>query len=1168
MREFLPAQFNDVGSKGADVPSEKFAPVADNAPAAQTLWRSRTVWIVIVCGIILVGAIIAATGAMLLHLRERELAENDRDMHGVALALAEQIDRNLQSIEIIQKAVIERMQGLGIASVPDLERHMSGPDIHQRFKDHISALPHIEALVLTDPNGKLVNFSRFWPLPDVKPPDDDPAKVFKSDPRLTFLVGKPVRSPVTGAWSVPVARKFSGPDGEFIGVVIGVMRTQYFEQLFAAVAKNAKKRSIALASRDGTLFARYPYDERLVGRSLANHAIFTEVLAKSDHGTVRQPGMLDGEELLIAAYSLPHYPLAVIVTRTVASALARWRSAAIYVTGATIMIALVIGGAVFFSARLVGKKLLAQNLQLDAALNNMSQGLAMFDAAGRLIVCNRRYLEMYGLSPESTQAGSTVLDLLKRRKMAGSFSGDPEQYVHDLRAKIAQGKTTSIVTELRDGRTIVVVNQPMPGGGWVATHEDVTEAKQREASFRLLFENNPVPMWLYDVKSLRFLAVNQAAVAHYGYSRAQFLAMTTLDIRPAEERERFIRFVRSHGGGHDGELTWRHQKADGSIIDVAIYARALNYQDQAAALVAVHDITARKRAEDQLRRTRKFLDAVIENVPLPILVKEAPGAEKDARGCRLILVNRACEELYGVPREQIIGKTSHELYPQERADFIVTSDNAMLRSDQPVLMREHVLVTPGNGLRLVTARKVAIRDDDGKPQYLLTMPDDVTERRRVEQRIAHMAHHDPLTDLPNRAAFNECLAATLERAAAAGEHFAILCVDLDNFKEINDVHGHAIGDALLCEAARRLQRAAREAFLARVGGDEFMLIVADGAQPTAALAARLLAAFVDEFEVKGRRLKLGLSIGGALYPSDGADAETLLINADVALYQAKAEARGGVLSFTPEKGERLRERRALQEDLRSAIAREELHLRYQPQKKITGEIIGFEALIRWQCPKRGMVFPDAFIAIAEESGLIMPIGEWVLREACREAASWPRPLSVSVNISPAQFRHGDLPRLVHAILLETGLAASRLELEITEGVLIDDFPRAVAILRRLKALGVQIALDDFGKGYSSLSYLHSFPFGRIKIDHSFIRDLDHNRYSLAIIRAIIGLAHSLDVPVLAEGVETESQHAFLAREGCDEVQGFLTGRPLPIEDYADLVGRAAAAPPHDMAAVG
>ena len=420
-----------------------------------------------------------------------------------------------------------------------------------------------------------------------------------------------------------------------------------------------------------------------------------------------------------------------------------------------------------------------------------------------------------------------------------------------------------------------------------------------------------------------------------------------------------------------------------------------------------------------------------------------------------------------------------------------------------------------------------------------------------------MAHYDTLTDLPNRATFNESLDATLDRAKAGGKGFAILSVDIDRFKEANDTYGHLVGDRLLCEAASRLQKAAEGAFIARIGGDEFMVIAATGEQPAAAarLAHCLLTTFEDDFEVEGHRLKLGMSIGIAVYPTDGSDTKTLMTSADAALYRAKAETRGTAMFFEPEMSVRLRERYALQEDLRSAIERDELLVYYQPQKRISGEAVGFEALLRWLCPKRGMVAPATFIPIAEESSLIISLGEWVLREACREAASWAQPLTIAVNISPIQFRHGDLPRLVHSILLETGLAPGRLELEITESVMVDDFSRAVSILNRLKSLGVRIAMDDFGTGYSSLSYLQSFRCDKIKIDRIFVCDLEHNHHSRSIVRAVIGLGRSLHLPILAEGVETEAQHAFLKQEGCDEVQGYLTGRPLLITEYAKLVGR-------------
>jgi diguanylate cyclase (GGDEF)-like protein len=433
----------------------------------------------------------------------------------------------------------------------------------------------------------------------------------------------------------------------------------------------------------------------------------------------------------------------------------------------------------------------------------------------------------------------------------------------------------------------------------------------------------------------------------------------------------------------------------------------------------------------------------------------------------------------------------------------------------------------------------------------------VTERRRAEKQIAYMAHHDLLTDLPNRAAFTERFAAVLDHAAASGGSFAVLCIDLDRFKEVNDVFGHSVGDGLLREVSRLLRGAAGDAFLARLGGDEFTVIVAEGAQPATAerMAEALQAAVAEDAVIEDHRLHVRLSIGVAIFPTDGNAAATILANADAALYRAKAEGRGTIRFFEADMDERLRERRALQHDLRSAIERGQLILHYQPQVRMDGTPIGFEALVRWNHPVHGTVPPATFIPLAEESGTIIPIGQWILREACREAASWPRPLQIAVNLSPVQFQHGDLPGVVHSVLLETGLAAGRLELEITEGVLIGDFSRAVSILRRLKALGVRIAMDDFGTGYSSLSYLQSFPFDKIKIDQAFISNLDRNKQSTAIVRAVIGLGHGLSLPVSAEGVETKEQMNILLREACDEVQGFLFGRPQPIETYAALVGR-------------
>lgn len=553
--------------------------------------------------------------------------------------------------------------------------------------------------------------------------------------------------------------------------------------------------------------------------------------------------------------------------------------------------------------------------------------------------------------------------------------------------------------------------------------------------------------------------------------------------------------------------------------------------------------------DGELRRTRVFLDTIVENVPAMLFVK-------DAKDHRFVLLNRAGEETLGVSRDTVIGKNDYDLFSKEVADLSFARDQEALRSGELQVIEDEKIHTAHNGTRSLKTKKIAIPDEQGNPQYLLGVSEDITDIKSATARIAYMAHHDALTELPNRAAFNERLDISISRAASAADRFAVLSIDLDRFKEVNDVYGHAAGDALLRDVARRLQAAADGAFVVRIGGDEFMIISENGPQPAAAtaLADRLLTALSGSLEVNGHFVQMGISVGIAIFPDDGREVSDLLSNTDAALYRAKADGRGTVRLFEAEMDASLRERRALQQELRSAIDQGELSLHYQPQARMGGEVIGFEALVRWHHPTRGMIPPSTFIPLAEESGFILEIGEWVLREACREAASWPHPLQIAVNLSPIQFRHGDLVGLVHLVLLETGLASTRLELEITEGVLIGDSPRALSILRRLKSMGIKIAMDDFGTGYSSLSYLQSFPFDKIKIDRAFISSVEQSPQSAAIVRAVIGLGHTFKLPVIAEGVETQGQATFLANEHCDEMQGYFIGRPAPIESYSELVG--------------
>jgi diguanylate cyclase (GGDEF)-like protein/PAS domain S-box-containing protein len=929
---------------------------------------------------------------------------------------------------------------------------------------------------------------------------------------------------------------------------------------------------------------------------------------------------------------------------------------------------------------IMDRRLSEKNSQLGTALDHMNQGLMMFDQAHRVILCNQRYIDLYRLPAGAIKAGMSLREVIGARMIHGSFDGDPERYCADVLDTVAHG-TAFKRTIAMQNRTISVANEPLPGGGWVATHQDITEEKRRESSFRFLFDNNPIPMWVWDHATLRFLAVNNAALAQYGHDREHFLTLTVGDVKQSANWESIDAVVRGDEKKLREGYTSQHVRADGSLIEVAIYGRVMEYEGRPASLVAAIDVTERKHAEDELRQTREFLDGIIENVPMTVVVKnasdltyvlinrraeeqfgrkradvigktaqavfpretadrleardremlaagretffdthpvttpakgarfhtsrrlpilDANGAPrylltviddvterklqedelrrtrafldtvvenipvalsvKDTKELRYALVNRAAEEFFGLSSEEMIGKSAAELFPQQAIDAFSALDRQAMETAGICAADEQVVETPRNGTRLVDIKKFVVRDADGNAEYLLSLSEDVTERRRAAERIEHLAQHDLLTDLPNRAVFNKKLAAEVERAAASGASFAVLCIGLDRFREVNDVFGHAIGDEALRAVAERLREAADGSYLARIGGDEFM-IIASGQQAHAAetIAATLMRSVADtDIDIGEQRLRIGLSIGIAVYPSGAKDADTLLANADVALCRAKAEGRGSIRFFEALMDERLREKRALQQELRAAIEHGELALHYQPQARISGEISGFEALVRWHHPIRGLIPPASFVPLAEESGLIVAMSEWILREGCREAASWPRPLQIAINLSPIQFRHGDLPAQVHQILLETGLAPHRLELEVTEGVLIDDFSRALSILLRLKTLGVRIAMDDFGTGYSSLSYLQAFPFDKIKIDRTFIANLSDNHHSAAIVRAVLGLGRGMNIPVVAEGVETPEQLAFLARESCEEVQGYLIGRPAPIDTYAGVVGRKAA----------
>ncbi len=661
--------------------------------------------------------------------------------------------------------------------------------------------------------------------------------------------------------------------------------------------------------------------------------------------------------------------------------------------------------------------------RLREAIDILPQGIVFLDEEGRYILWNKKYAEIYSATADLYRPGVRLEDTLRIGVARGEYPeaiGREDEWIAERLSRLYHPGERHEQT-LKDGRVILIEERLTGDGGVIGLRVDITELKQREASFRLLFDGNPVPMIVCALDDEAILAVNDAAISHYGYDRGAFERMS---IRSLQAFEKDAPWAREQSDDEHMSRIWKHVKADGSLIDVAIYSRQL-----------VHD---------------------------------------------------------------------------------------------------------------------------GRPAMLLSLMD-ITERKQAEARLAFMAQHDGLTGLPNRAMLRQHLDDQLAHTRRSGQQIAVLCLDLDNFKAVNDSLGHAVGDRLLKGVAKRLRSSLRDGdFLSRLGADEFVVIHQDIARPEAAgqLAKRLIQAIGEPYLIDGHTVVVTASAGIALAPGDGDDAEKLLKNVDLALARPKADARGTFSFFESAMDAKAQARRRLEVDLRAAIEDCVLRPHYQPLVDLhSGRITGFEALTRWPHPERGMIPPSEFIPVAEETGLITALGGMILRRACNEAAQWPDDVRIAVNLSPLQFRTGNLLSVVMEALKQSGLPAKRLELEITETLLMEKSEHVLATLHALRMLGVRMSMDDFGTGYSSLSYLRSFPFDKIKIDQSFVRGLAGNQDAQAIVRAIVNLGRGLGVTVTAEGIETEAELGCLRNEGCHEGQGFLFSKARPHEDVLAMLSR-------------
>jgi diguanylate cyclase (GGDEF)-like protein/PAS domain S-box-containing protein len=785
--------------------------------------------------------------------------------------------------------------------------------------------------------------------------------------------------------------------------------------------------------------------------------------------------------------------------------------------------------------------------QVRSVLDNMSQGLCMFDKSLRLVVCNQRYLDMYKLSPEIVKPGCTLRELIENRTASGLLQQDVDEYLKAILDANLAADTRKVV-ELPDGRSIQMTTQTFADGAWMSTHEDVTEqlkmaddARQANARLREAIDILPHGLVFLDAEG-RYILWNQQYSDIYRRSADLFKPGARLaeTLRIGVERgdypeangreEEWIaeRLAKLHHpqGRHEQNLSDgrcilidERRTSDGGIIGLRV------------------DITEMKQREESVR-------LLFDSNPVPMLIYD-----RESHAIRA--VNDAALSHYGYTRAQFLCMTLRHIHDcdtyAELAQIDPSSESHAGRT------WKHI---KANGQMIDVAIYVRAIAHENKPAMLMAAVD-ITERKRAEARVAHMAHHDALTGLPNRVLLRLKLEDALARIRRNGKNVATLCIDLDNFKSVNDALGHSHGDHLLQRVAERIRSVLREHdTAARLGGDEFAVVQTDVDDPAdvSALARRLIADISEPFDVMGHQVVVGASIGIAIAPVDGEDADALLKNAELASYRAKAEGKGAFCFFETGMDARAQARRRLEMDLRAAMAADELEVHYQPLVNLASDTVsGFEALVRWRHPERGFVPPSEFIPVAEETGLIVPLGTYVLSKACRDAAHWPGDTKLAVNLSPLQFRTGSLFATVKRALEESGLPASRLELEITETVLLEKVDHIIATLHALRAIGVRISMDDFGTGYSSLSYLRKFPFDKIKIDRSFVHGLGSNADSRAIVRAILSLGASLGITITAEGVETEDELACLKAEGCNEGQGFLFSKARPQHEVLELL---------------
>ena len=974
-------------------------------------------------------ALLALETSHVMSQRREIMARARSDTANLASSLAQHAGLTFRAADALLIGIVERLE-----HEPNLDQQAQ-QRLKSWFIQEVRQSSQFVSLAVIGNDGSMIVNST-GPKTALNFSDRDYFAYHKDHDNRQFVIGRPVQGRVAGEWVIPTTRRFNRADGTFGGVAVAALDPNYFQNFYDGL-QLGKNGAVLLASLNGSLLVRRPYFGTNTGRDMSQSGIFKQ-LKQSPVGSAEITAAADGVRRLNSYEQGKDYPFVVAVAQNVDELLAPWIENAIRQLGvAVIMVTFIalMGALVWRITKVLSTSARAfreTNFRFDAALSNMTQGVSMFDHEGRLVVWNARYAEIYQLPSNLLKVGTPGEEIADHIIGRGISKGRIKEFYYtnensDLAPALSDsGANASRVEELADGRLILLTQQAIPDGGWLTTHEEITERIAR-----------------------------------------------------------------------DKELS--HRAAELSRINLRF-------------------------------------DAALTNMTQGLCLFDADK--------KLVISNDRFREMYGLPQELVVPGTSlaaildYQFKKGVHVDLTIDQNLKQI----PTLIQQSVSTADG---RTISIRRTPIEGGGWVATH-----EDVTEQRRAEAEIAHLARHDALTGLANRAEFNARLEEASKRIKRNGDAVTVMMLDLDKFKAVNDTLGHPAGDRLLVDVAERLRSVVRETdLLVRLGGDEFAVLQEGGKnqhEGAIALALRIISVITQSFDLNGYQATVGTSIGIAMAPEHGSDPEELLKKADLALYDVKAKGRNDFRIFQPEMLELVHAQEFAECELREAIEQEQFELHYQQMLGADSRLAcGVEALVRWRHPTKGLIGPEQFIPLAENTDLIIPLGEWIIQQACRDAVQWPAHIKVAVNISAVQFKKVNLFDVILCTLVETGLAPERLELEITETALLENWEAHLTTIRQLKNLGISMVLDDFGAGYSSVNYLNIFPFDKIKIDKSFAQGVLSSREFRAVAASTLALARELDILTTAEGIETEEQFEYMRQAGVNLVQGYLFARPLP-----------------------